>query len=174
MNRIEVELRRLDAHDWRTYRDLRLASLIDSPKTFATSYAGASNRPDSHWKAYVAADRSILVAFDHLRPCGLCVLEPTPQRGEGVLTLYQMWVAPADRQRGVGSRLIEAAVGDARQRSGRGIVLEVFANNYTAVSLYERQGFVPTGRTTELAGGPDRKVIELGLPVRRSSPARRR
>lgn len=172
--RTEVEIRRLDAHDWRTYRDLRLASLIDSPRTFATSYAGASARPDSHWRSFVEADRAILVAFDHLRPCGMCVLDPTPQRGQGVLSLFQMWVAAGDRQRGVGSQLIGAAVGEARQRGARGIVLEVYASNYGAASLYQGLGFVPTGRSTELAGDPDRRVIELGLPVRRDSPTRRR
>lgn len=171
--RTRVEVRRLDALDWRTYRDLRLASLIDSPATFATSYAGASARPDSHWQSFVEADRSIMAAFDHLRPCGLCVLDPTPQRGEGVTTLLQMWVAAGDRMRGVGSHLIAAAVDEARQRSARGIVLEVHASNFGAASLYERHGFIPTGRSRDPAADTRERVIELALPLRRDNPSRR-
>ena len=50
------------------------------------------------------------------------------------------------RGRGVGSALLEAAIGWARTRGLHKLCLEVFAHNAAAVALYRRCGFAEEGR----------------------------
>jgi RimJ/RimL family protein N-acetyltransferase len=50
------------------------------------------------------------------------------------------------RGRGVGSALVRAAIGLARQQGLHKLSLEVFAHNTAAIALYRRCGFVEEGR----------------------------
>ncbi len=50
------------------------------------------------------------------------------------------------RGRGVGSALVQAAIGWARDQGLHKLCLEVFAHNAAAVALYRKSGFVEEGR----------------------------
>src|SRR6516165_5424590 len=50
------------------------------------------------------------------------------------------------RGRGVGSALIQAAIGWARSQGLHKLCLEVFAHNAAAIALYRKSGFVEEGR----------------------------
>jgi len=50
------------------------------------------------------------------------------------------------RGRGVGSALVQAAIGWARDQGLHKLCLEVFAHNAAAIALYRRSGFVEEGR----------------------------
>jgi ribosomal protein S18 acetylase RimI-like enzyme len=50
------------------------------------------------------------------------------------------------RGRGVGSALLQAAIGQARQRGLHKLCLEVFPHNAPAIALYRKAGFVEEGR----------------------------
>ena len=52
------------------------------------------------------------------------------------------------RGRGVGSALMQAAIGLARDRSLHKLCLEVFVHNAAAIALYSKSGFVEEGRRT--------------------------
>jgi len=52
------------------------------------------------------------------------------------------------RGRGVGSALVQAAIGRARGRGLHKLCLEVFAHNTAAIALYRKSGFVEEGRRT--------------------------
>jgi ribosomal protein S18 acetylase RimI-like enzyme len=52
------------------------------------------------------------------------------------------------RGRGVGSALMQTAIGLARERSLHKLCLEVFAHNAAAIALYRKSGFVEEGRRT--------------------------
>lgn len=67
-----------------------------------------------------------------------------------------IFVAPEARGHGVGSRLIEALAQQARLRGHREIRLEVVDDNIRARALYERRGFIATGRRP---AGPLRLVF---------------
>ncbi|MFE2540221.1 GNAT family N-acetyltransferase [Actinacidiphila glaucinigra] len=68
----------------------------------------------------------------------------------------RLFVAPGARGRGVGARLMAAAVGEARLR-GLHPVLDVVASDTAAAALYERLGWTLLA-TVEQRWGPDRRV----------------
>ncbi len=55
-------------------------------------------------------------------------------------------VAASARGKGLGRRVMEEAVRDARERGDRALLLEVFEENAPAVALYRSLGFVPMRR----------------------------
>jgi RimJ/RimL family protein N-acetyltransferase len=64
-----------------------------------------------------------------------------PGDGDGVWTLG-MWVVPRLRGRGLGRRLLDAAVATARREGALKLELEVFTDNEPALELYRSAGFV--------------------------------
>ena len=56
--------------------------------------------------------------------------------------LYDLFVDPAARQRGVGRRLMEAAAEEARRRGAASLVLSTAKTNHPAQRLYESLGWV--------------------------------
>lgn len=83
--------------------------------------------------------------------------------GERVYELSKMAVDPASRGRGLGNRLMDAAIAWARGRGARRIFLESNTILVPAIELYRKHGF----RTTRL--GPsseyERSNIEMTLDL---------
>jgi ribosomal protein S18 acetylase RimI-like enzyme len=72
------------------------------------------------------------------------------------------------RGRGVGSALIQGAIGLARQQRLHKLSLEVFAHNTAAVALYRKCGFLEEGRRTKQyrrASGELWDTIIMGLAL---------
>jgi len=72
----------------------------------------------------------------------------------GTLDLKRLYILPDAQGRGLGGRLLAAAL--AAFPGATGVRLEVEPANARAVSFYERQGFVATGRTGDCSGTNDR------------------
>ena len=72
------------------------------------------------------------------------------------------------RGRGVGSALMRAAIGLARERSLHKLCLEVFAHNAAGIALYRKCGFVEEGRRAgqyRRASGELWDTIVMGLAL---------
>jgi ribosomal protein S18 acetylase RimI-like enzyme len=65
---------------------------------------------------------------------------------EHVLHIESLVVSPAVRGRGLGARLIAAAIDEARRRGVANLGLRTLSNNPSAIRLYERHGFAEEGR----------------------------
>jgi len=74
------------------------------------------------------------------------------------------------RGRGIGSKLLSAAVHWCESRSLRRLELEVLSNNPRAQRLYERHGFAVEGRR-EAAIAVDGAFVDLILMARKIAPA---
>jgi ribosomal protein S18 acetylase RimI-like enzyme len=60
-------------------------------------------------------------------------------------SLYQVWVAPEARGRGIGAALLDAAITWARAHRAHALHLSVTAGDGAAARLYRRTGFVDVG-----------------------------
>ena len=77
-----------------------------------------------------------------------------------------MAVAREWRGRGVGSALLEAAIGWAREQGLHKLSLSVFPHNEAAIALYRKFGFVEEGRRVKhfrRASGELWDSVEMGL-----------
>jgi GNAT superfamily N-acetyltransferase len=72
-----------------------------------------------------------------------------------------LWVRADHRGRGLGRRLVEAAVEEARRRGASTIVLDT--HTFQALGFYTELGFVEVGRTTGTPRGHDQVLLQLDL-----------
>lgn len=74
-------------------------------------------------------------------------------------------VAPAWRGRGVGARLLDAALGAAARRGTATVYLEVRESNAVARRLYARRGFAEVGRRRRYYQRPTEDALVLARPI---------
>ena len=138
---------------------MRLAALGDAPWAFGSTLAEEQPKPDTHWRerarrAAEGVETVTFVADDAGPPFrGLATgfrESPTHEH----IHLYSMWVEPSARGHGIGRRLVEAVCEWGRRIGATRVVLDVTVSNDAAIRLYERCGFVPTGRTAPLPHTP--------------------
>jgi len=160
-----IRIRMAAPADWRSWRDLRLRALADTPDAFGETVAAASQRDDAAWIASTAAQRSrgLLVAEHDGVAIGMTVARIAPDSPR-TANLYAMWVAPEARRLGVGRALLDAAIRWSRFGGASELALRVTDSNTAAYQLYRDLGFVDMGRTEPLR--PDSQLTTRVLVAR--------
>jgi [ribosomal protein S18]-alanine N-acetyltransferase len=79
--------------------------------------------------------------------------------------LLNVAVAPSERRKGIGRRLVEEVLAYAKDSAARKVLLEVRESNAPAIALYERLGFVRFNvRSRYYADGEDGIEMMFELP----------
>lgn len=156
--------------EWRDYRDLRLRALADSPDAFGSTLGRELQFTDLEWVERLAvgskSDRDLpLVAELGGKLAGLAWAR-IEDAERGSATIYQMWVAPEARRRGIGLALLEAAIKWARTAGVVRLQLRVTCGNSSAQRLYARAGFSTVGDIEPLRPGSavftEGMLLEIG------------
>ena len=132
--------RRADADPLREIDDATLSPLV-SPADPVDPQAGLVDPFARH------GPEDVLVAELTGRVLGHVVLgRPTRLRSNAhVWSIMGLAVHPDAQGRGIGTRLVRAAIDEARRRGGRRLTLRVLATNGPARALYAAQGFAVEG-----------------------------
>lgn len=152
---------RVDETNWRTYRDVRLASLLDTPRAFGSTYAAEAAFTDDRWVERLRSGSATWLAMLADLPLGTVTSFRFPEQGEDETCLVGLWVAGHARGSGVAHTLVAKVLDDARSRGLARVTLDVAAGNGRARSFYGRMGFRPTGREGVLPH--DASVVELEM-----------
>ncbi len=80
----------------------------------------------------------------------------------GMSEIKQMWVDPAHRGRGLGRKLLEAAIGEATTRGCSVIWLASYS--FQAPGLYERCGFERVAEFADFPPGHTNVILRRRLP----------
>jgi ribosomal protein S18 acetylase RimI-like enzyme len=106
-----------------------------------------------------------LVALSGNDVVGWCDISPMKHEGFTHCGTLGMGVRKDFRRLGIGTRLLEHTIGEAKETGLERIELEVFASNTAAIRLYERAGFVVEGvkkKGRKLDGEYD-DLVEMAL-----------
>jgi ribosomal protein S18 acetylase RimI-like enzyme len=139
-----IRFDRLAVGDWERYRSIRLRALQDAPNAFARTHDEEAAFSPDKWRARLAGHSITVIAVSSNVDVGV-VSGATWQDRDGYAGLFGMWVADAARGRGVGDGLVKAVVNWARQSGYKYLALDVTDTNASAIALYARLGFEPTG-----------------------------
>jgi RimJ/RimL family protein N-acetyltransferase len=96
---------------------------------------------------------------------GWCDIRRHPQPTHAHCGTLGMGIIPGYRDKGLGTRLIRAAVGQARERGFHRVELHVHADNLRAIALYEKVGFVREGVARDAVRIDGRYINSIGMAV---------
>jgi RimJ/RimL family protein N-acetyltransferase len=156
-----MEIRRLAEADAGQYREIRLRMLRDHPEAFGSSYEEYLEQPPESVAARFrdqlsAADNFVLGAFEGeqlIATMGLYREHGVKSRHKGLI--WGVYTVPEARGRGIGRRLMEAIMQQARAIEELELLqLAVASDNLPARRLYESLGF--------RAWGIERHALKIG------------
>jgi GNAT superfamily N-acetyltransferase len=159
---VSANVRRIRPDEVWRLRALRLRALAEAPQAFGSTLAKESTFADAVWveratRGAAGEDKVTYVAEEGDRLVGLV----TGSVEAGRFDLFGMFVEPEARGRGVGAALVEAVIAWARARGATILYLGVTSTNHSAIALYERCGFRPTGTRRPLEHTPTLTELEM-------------
>jgi GNAT superfamily N-acetyltransferase len=173
-----IRIRRFAPREWPAYRALRLRSLLDAPQAFGSSHAAEEAWAQELWMARLTAasvsGRDCPLVAESAGPDGAMLgllWAKCDAEDAGIVNLFQMWVAPEARGRGVAAALVDEAVAWARAIEARSVRLGVVCGNEAAIQLYLRKGFRNTGTPAPIRPGSALLEQHMELPLPAPSPA---
>jgi ribosomal protein S18 acetylase RimI-like enzyme len=170
-----VRLRRgtLDDAAWlaafraRTFREA-YAHLMSAEEI--AQYGGRAFHEAVQREELVRPGSVVLMAVEDDERLGFCWLHADPVdevpscvTGPGAVNLARLYVEPTRQSQGIGARLVEGAIAEARGLGGEMLWLQVWEKNPRAVAFYRRMGFTEIGR----AGFPTDPDPECDLVMAR-------
>ncbi len=154
-------VREVQADEWESLRDVRLAALREAPYAFGSTYAREAPFTEQQWRGRLSSRAVTFFAFTgepgSSEPAGLAGV----YEEDGAADIVSMWVRPAARGYGVGQALVEAAADWAKARDHDALYLWVTETNAAARGLYERCGFTPAGERQPLPSDPSLQEIRM-------------
>ena len=145
-----MNIRQIGPDDWQVFSDIRLAALREAPYAFGSTFEAEVGAAEERWRRSVT-DRARFVAEIDGRVVGTVGAGPGEFAGTAALTA--LWVEPGLRRRGIGAALVGAVIEWAHGQRYERVLLWVTQANKRAERLYERLGFLRTGRVTEVRQG---------------------
>ncbi|MBM6405583.1 GNAT family N-acetyltransferase [Phycicoccus sp. CSK15P-2] len=161
-----LRVERVTEDSWRAYRDVRQASLLDSPRAFWTTYAESAARTDEEWRERAASTGLTWLAWHAERPVGTVGLWHAPHLADDEVHLVGMWVAAPARGTGAADALVDTALAEARRQGWTRVLLDAARENGRAARFYRRRGFVPTGETGTMPWDPTCVEERMALDLR--------
>ena len=157
-------IRRACRGDEPRLRDLRLRALVDAPEAFAATYDEDADRPPAHWTRLASdADVAVFVAVEADDWVGMAGGRWF-DRERGIVQLWGMWVVPALRRGGLGTRLVSEVEAWARSAGAHRLRVGVI-DGLRLQAFYERLGFELTGERWPLPRDESQLALFLARPV---------
>ena len=144
-----MQVRVLTVEDLGAYRALHRFGLREAPQAFVETLADDARRPDAAVAEMLARGEGWGL-FDGERLVGKLFLDALPYECLAhTRWLLAVYLHPDARGQGAGAALLNAAMASARAKGATRVALWVNGKNGPARRMYERLGFVETGRIPE-------------------------
>jgi RimJ/RimL family protein N-acetyltransferase len=160
---MDLSIRELSEGDWPILRQMRLASLEESPTAFwATLDVEAAYRQEQ-WTGFLRA-AVWLVAATEGSLVGIVGILTRPEAVDEP-EVVGMWVAPEARRRHIAGALLSACDRWARDRHVRALTLWIVEDNTIAEHLYRGHGYLRTGEEILLPRDETKREIRMRLTL---------
>jgi len=158
-----LNVRHLRADEADLHRQLRLEALRESPRAFGDTLEPLERKGADYWNMLtqrVCSVDAMVVAFDGVRPIGMIYGLRDQQIRQGA-RLGGVWVDTPYRRRGAGRLLVHSVIAWAQTHGFATARLWVGYEEEAAIALYERCGFVFSGRERPLEDRPSIVIREM-------------
>lgn len=146
---MDLTYRKLTADEASKYRAIRLECLQAHPNNFGSTFAEQKKLPKLMFEKVLekqASDKFVMGVFDQEQLIGICGFLPyipfSDQISSDTAVLIQVYVKAAYSGNRIGLGLIQTTVSEGFNATAVDkIVLEVKANNASAIRVYTQAGF---------------------------------
>jgi RimJ/RimL family protein N-acetyltransferase len=145
MSQIKVEL--LTAEHWSRVRDLRLASLKDSPHAFGGDLETESAQSESEWRAKFEILHYLVASVKGVDGAIMTIENLAGDFGAKAW-IGGCWSSPEYRGVGLLNAMMKFVDEHAHAKNWQRQGLGVWVDNHPAIAAYERLGFVTMGEPT--------------------------
>ena len=165
MRKIKINVISEDNLD--AYKAMRLTSLKDTPDAFGSTYDRELAFSNDIWKSRISPQGNtlhllpLLIEYDGIN-AGLASGAVHKQDSNSA-HLYQMWVAPEFRGKGLGKALLSRIKTWAEELHLEKVLLSVTTSNTNAFNLYKSFGFMAVGNKEPLREGSELFVQPMSL-----------
>ncbi|MBX3089142.1 MAG: GNAT family N-acetyltransferase [Cryobacterium sp.] len=156
-----MEFRRAERDDWNAVKRIRLRSLESDPAAFCSELGKVAAYPDEVWQERAQAG-SIWLGWEGSEPVATASGKPDPHES-GAKEIAALWVDPKFRGKGASAELVRHLIDWARAEGAVAVSLWVAEDNNSAISLYRRCGFEPTGEREPMRPGVEQ--LRMRFPV---------
>jgi ribosomal protein S18 acetylase RimI-like enzyme len=165
-----VAIRRVLVSDVERIKAVRLRALRSDPASFASTFAKEAAKPDEAWMDWATGDatgdeRATMLALRGDDAIGL-VRGYRDDENRSLYHVIAMWVAPEDRGRGLGRKLLAAIEEWIASAGGTTVQLDVADTATEALSLSQSNSYLTDGRQSPSPHAPG--ITHLSL--RKSLP----
>lgn len=149
----KIQCHELSSDEWRRLREIRLASLLDSPETFGGSHEKESAMSEDEWRQLFMKS-SYLVASHKGEDIAMMSIEKL--RGDFGATCWVggCWSNPKFRGKGAVRAMFNFVDSVAEEKGWQIQGLGVFVLNESAIAAYENLGFKAMGESQESTRKP--------------------
>ncbi len=155
----------LTEDDWATLRDVRLRAIDAEPAVYGRAREREQRFAESHWRMRLRG-APWFVALEDGHGVGLVGLVEEPGAGPGDRHVMGLWVAAAERRRGVATALLAAAEARAARDGAQNVSAWLTDGDEVARALYAGRGYAPTGVRAPTPGDAgrtdERWVLTIG------------
>ena len=140
-----ISIRRIHLGEGQLFKELRLASLKESPSAFLSTYESAMGRSRESWNTQADStaegkDRCTFIAFSDGFPVGIAAIyRDNKKKEEG--EILQVWVSPDFRGRRVARELVETILQWSEENGFQRVLARVTPGNDRALRFYIKCGF---------------------------------
>lgn len=149
---MNINVRKLQNHEWQKFKHIRLEALDDSPTAFGQSAEDESKKTDEQWESGVK--------FTNENPPSLALFAEIGEEIIGMVgsftkdrekmkhiaNVWGMYVNSEYRGQGIGRKLLESLIEELKNHSQiKKIRIGVVSSNTLAAELYKRLGFEVVG-----------------------------
>jgi [ribosomal protein S18]-alanine N-acetyltransferase len=152
-------------------RDCKASDLKDIQPIENASFLEDPYSQIVFWSLFLSSKRIFRIGTFGRKIIGYSIVKiESGDQNETISHLVSLAVDPAARKRGVGSKMLEDAILQTRERfpNSKTMVLEVRADNKAAIDLYTKFRFRKMGTISNYyGGGRDALSMELGYESKR-------
>lgn len=142
----EITVRVLREEEWKTFREVRLAALKESPDAFVRTYDEEAAFTEDDWRDRLRRSRRFVAEEDGDVLGLVCLGEADEDDDSGAADVFGLWVAPRARNTGLSWRLVEEAARQAAADGRERLYYWVGTENGRAIAFATNFGFRPSGK----------------------------
>ena len=160
MEKINYEVIKVEAVNWKKFKDIRTRAIMDSPQAFGDNLEETLARQKDDWISWVTRPQVYAIEENEVY-IATATLRQNPETK--IWTINGVWADPKFRGKGLSKKIIEKIFEDAKLMNVESIELGVNVQQLPAIKLYQSLGFETVEEIPNVMMGDNNEYNEIEM-----------